>query len=354
MERNSNNNQIDQKLLHKLIKLQEDREKEEKDQASLLIDNINQLNKLMERLISVTESGSTVAATKKYVPFHTGSEEAGQLIYPPQNPDDYPTKIDVYSINNNRVVPHMTLVNDGPGEIFFINAYAKNTFNEKEGHLNVNDQRELFNVFEIRLRSSLPLTTFRLIEGIFRTGSSAPQTKINTTIAPTLQTNEILKPFQMIFDVSVPNFTIDVPLGIPPIITDFAHSLVHDPLPPGQTATYIDPTTGMAMPTLIPEGFIGEAFALFTNFNTDFTARVYIENPTGSGLFPPNAVFPCSNRGLHINQSQNLSFFSTQVFDPILGAPAPGRKILITITNDDPFNNMIGSSTFLIIFRRLS
>ncbi len=359
-DKNSSNNKDISTLLSKIYKLQERQEKLQKDQEvirqqelEILKEHLAQMNVLLGQLVRVSESGSTVSAGKKIIPFQTGSQIVGQLNQQPTNPDLYPTSVDVYSINDSRVIPHMTLVNDGPGEIFFISAYAKNQFNIQEGHLNVNDQRELFNVYEIRLRSTLPLTTFRLIEGIFRTGSTAPQTTINTQIRPTPQANQVLVDFTITFDnfgsvtitsPTVQTFSLDqTPFGL----------ASQPPLPPGATATLVANTTGLPMPFFVPEGFGIELFSVFANFSTDFTLRTYFEFFPGSGIFIENAAFPSSNRGIAFNQSANLSPFSTQPFFP-LGVPAPGINVLATITNDDPFNNMIGDIDLLTIMSRLS
>jgi len=346
-----------QKYLDKIVKMQQDQEKAREQEYQLLRQHLDQMNVLIAELINVSESGSTIAASKKIVPFQTGSQSVGQLLIPPQNPDDYPTRVDVYAINSNRVVPHMTLINDGPGEIFFINAYAKNVFNEQEGHLNVNDQRELFNVYEVRLRSTLPQTTFRLIEGIFRTGSFAPQTKANVEIRPTVQTNEILVVFDAIFDLSVP-ITITSPTTQTfPVLNIFPS--FQPLLPPGATATFVNLATGLPMPFLIPPGFILEAFAYFGNTSTDCTIRVYAEPIVnsaaifGTTIFTTRSVLPYTNRGIPFNFVPNINFYSTQAIDP-LGAPPPGRFALFTITNDDPFNNMIGNPFFVAILRQIT
>lgn len=342
----SSDNMDIQKYINKIQKLRE-------DEYQLLGIHLARMNDLLAKLISVSESGSTIAASKKFVPFHTGSEEVGQLTTPPTNPDDYPTKIDVYSINSNRIIPHMTLVNDGPGDVFFINAYAKNVFNEREGHLHVNDQRELFNVFEVRLRSTLPQTTIRLIEGIFRTGSTAPQTRINVEIRPSVQANQILKDFAVTFDNFVP-ITITSPTVQTFPVDQTPFGLISQlPLHPGATATLVDGATGLPLPFLIEEGFSLEVFGIFINMSTDFTLRSYFEFVPGSGVFTENASYPSSNRGAPITQSLNLSFFSTQTIFPF-GALPGGIRILGTITNDDPFNNMIGSIDILAVLSRLS
>ena len=355
----SNDITIHQKYLEKIVKMQQDQEVARQQEYELLRMHLTQMNILLDQLVSVTGSGSTVAATKKYIPFHTGSQSVGQLVIPPSintpppSPDDYPTRVNAYAINDNRVIPHMTLINDGPGDIFFIISYAQDQFNEREGHLNVNDQRELFNVFEVRLRSTLPHTTFRLIEGIFRTGSFAPNTIANTTIRPTIQPNELLAFFTNTFDNQVPTITITVPttqtFGV-----DYSIPGVLPPLPPGATSALIDQFVGSPMPFTIPEGFIFESFVLFSNINVDFTARNYFELVQGSNIFSLTTVFPIAARGSgDINATFNLSEFNSQLIDPF-GAPAGGRRILVTITNDDPFNSAIGDIDFIGILRQLS
>ena len=338
--------------------MQQDQEGARQQEFELLRMHLAQMNILLDQLIKVGESGSTVAATKKTIPFQTGSQSVGQLNQQPANPDLYPTSIDVYSINNSRIIPHMTLINDGPGDIFFISAYAKNVFNVQEGHLNVNDQRELFNVYEIRLRSNLPKTTFRLIEGIIRTGSFAPQTKANVEIRPTLQANEEQLLFDAIFDNAVPTITITSPT-VQTLPAIYVRPGFQPPLPPGATATFTDVATGAPMPYLIRTGYIAESFAWFGNTSTDCTIRVWAEpvpnsaSIFGSTVFVLFSVLPFSNRGTPFNFVPNINFYSTQFFDPN-GAPPPGRFVLFTITNDDPFNNMIGDPFIVAILRQLS
>ncbi len=346
------------RYMDKLTKLQQDQEGARQQEFELLRTHLVQMNSLLDQLVKVSESGSTVAASKKTIPFQTGSQNVGQLNNPPANPDNYPTRIDVYSINNSRIIPHMTLINDGPGDIFFISAYAKNVFNIQEGHLNVNDQRELFNVYEIRLRSTLPKTTFRLIEGIIRTGSFAPQTKANVEIRPTLQANEQQLLFDAIFDNAVPTITITSPT-VQTFPAIYARPGFQPPLPPGATATFTNVATGAPLPFLVPTGFIIEAFAWFGNTSTDCTIRVYSEpipdsaSIFGSTTFVLFSVLPFSSRGTPFNFVPNINFYSTQFFDPN-GAPPPGRFVLFTITNDDPFNNMIGDPFIIAILRQLS
>ncbi len=347
-----------QKYMDKITKMQQDQDKSRQQEYELLQSHLSQMNVLIDQLIKVSGSGSTIAATKKIIPFQTGSQSVGQLNTPPSNPDDYPSRVDVYKINSNRTIPHMTLINDGPGEIFFISAYSKDVFNTKEERLNINDQRELFNVYEIRLRSTLPKTTFRLLEGIFRTGSFAPQTKANIEIRPTLQPNEELLIFDAIFDNNVPTITITSPT-VQTLPAIYPLAAFQSPLPPGATATFVNRTTGAPMPFLIPTGFIIEAFAWFGNTSTDCTIRVYAEpipnsaSIFGSTVFALSSVLPFSSRGIPFNFVPNINFYSTQLFDTN-GAPPPGRFALFTITNDDPFNNMIGDPFLVAILRELS
>lgn len=355
-----NDDDIDiSKVLDKIVKLQAEQEQSRQEENKILIENLQKMSKLLDELVKVTTTGSTVAATKKIIPFHTGSQSAGQLVIPPSiftpppNPDDYPTQINLYQQNDNKPIQHMTLINDGPGELFFVVGYSETDVNRKEGHLNINDQRELFNVYQIRLRSSLPQTTFRLIEGIFRTGSFAPQTKANVEVRPTVQANEILVKLSNTYDNQVPTITITSPttqtLG-----ADYSIPWDLPPLPPGATATLIDEATGLPMPFIIPEGFIFEAFAVFNNINVDATVRNFFEFVPGSDVFTLSTVFPIAARGSGtINATYNISNFTSQAVDPF-GAPAGGRRFLITLTNDDPFNNGIGDVNFLGTLRQLS
>lgn len=348
---NSDNIAMSQKYLDRIIKTQQDQDKAREQEYELLRMHLSQMNILLDELIKVSGSGSTVAATKKLIPFQTGSQEVAQQVEQPTNPDNYLTRIDVYKINSNRTIPHMTLINDGPGDVFFISSYSNNQFNTREEHLNVNDQRELFNVYEVRLRSTLPTTTIRLIEGIFRTGSTAPQTKINVEIRPTVQTNEILKVFAATFDNFVPTITINSPT-VQTFAANYSIPIDLPPLPPGQTAALVDRSTGIPMPFIIPEGFILESFAAFANTSTDATARNYFELFSGTNIFTLTSVFPFSNRGIIINGQFNISEFSSQSIDPS-GAPPGGRPVLITVTNDDPFNNLIGDLVFVAVLVRV-
>ncbi len=343
------------KILSKIQKLQ-DQDKARQEEYTLLREYLSQTNSLLSELIKVSATGSTVAATKKIISFQTGSQPVGQLITPPSNdtpppnPDDYPTQINVYAQNDNRPIQHMTLINDGPGELFFVVGYSETGINTQESKLNVNDQRELFNVYQVRLRSTLPTSTFRLIEGIFRTGSFAPQTKANIEIRPTLQSNEKYAEIDAMFDNTVPTITITSPT-VQTLTPNYIHPCLRPPLPPGATATLVDPSTGLAMPYTVPEGFIVEYFSIFGNLSTDNTVRFYVELIPGE--FTLWSILPSSNRGVTLNLVLNVNMFTTEPIDRT-GAPPGGRRVLATITNDDPFNNMIGDYDIIGILRRLS
>jgi hypothetical protein len=340
-------NQHYNKLMDKIVKLQQDQTNLLQEELSLLRTQLAQTNELLSQLINVSISGSTIAAGKKVVPFQTGSVPVGQLNDKPANPDDYPTAIDVYAINS-RMIPHMTLVNDGPGGLFFIAAYAKNEFSMAEGHLNVNDQRELFNVYEVRLRADLPLTTFRLIEGIFRTGSFAPQTRANVENRPTLQANESIIDLSIVLDnITDPTINITSPTT-QTLTADF--TLSNPPLPPGATCTFFNASDLSPMPFNIPEGFIAEIYAVQSGFSTDHSFRSYVQ--IFPGLYTQFTVYPCTPGGLPFNNQNNLSLLNTLALDTH-GAPPGGRNVLVTITNDDPSKNMTGTVDLFMILKRM-
>ena len=84
--------------------------------------------------------------------------------------------------------------------------------------------------------------------------------------------------------------------------------------------------------------------------STDYTVRFYIELVPGT--FTLFTTLPSSTRGTPLNLILNVNQFTTQGLDPN-GAPTGGRQVLTTITNDDPFNNMIGDFNISTILRRL-
>ena len=345
----SNDASIPQKYVDKILKSQQDQEKIRQDEFALLRQNLIQMNQILVAMTDISQSSGQTAYGKKPIPYQNGSQPVGQLNNPPSDPENYPTIVNIYSINNSRPIEHMTLINDGPGTLFFIVAHSKTDISTQEVTLNVNDQRELFNVYEIRLRANLPLSTFRLAEGVFRTGSTAPQTKINVEIRQTLQSNEIRVEVDELFDNQVPTITITSP-SVQTLTPNYIYSGIQPPLPPGQTATLVNVATGLAMPLLVPEGFIIEFFSMYANTSTDCTIRFYIELVPGE--FTLFTVLPMSARGLPINLVLNINQFNTQLVDPN-GAPPGGRLTLVTVTNDDPFNDLIGDCDIVGTFRRL-
>ncbi len=348
-----NNDQTDiSKILSKIYKLQSNQDNAHQEEYALLKENLDQMNVLLGKLTSSMSTNINIAEGQKTIPYSKSNIINTVQSTKPSNPDSYTEIINVYAENGSRPVQHMTIVNDGPGNIYFVTAHAKIDISTQEVLLSVNDQRELFNVYEVRLRVTLPLTSYRLVEGVFRTGSFAPQTKANVEVRPSIQSNQLLKDFTMAFDNTLTTATFDSPIT-QDITVDFTQSSVRPPLPRGQTAVYVDSVNNSPMPATIPAGFQAELFGLFTNFNTDFTARGYLELTPGTDIYIPTVIEPCSPRGLHINNSPNLFFFSSAGMDPD-GAPSPGRKFVVAITNDDPFNSMIGSSDLIIVYSRIT
>ncbi len=345
-------NQDISKLLNKICKLQDNQQKSREEEFALLKEQLKQMNESLDQLTRLMGSNINIAATHRPVPFHHSVKFLTALKTRPSNPDDYPADgiVNVYALNNSRSIPYMSLVNDGPGDVYFITAQSKDLFNTQEIVLHPNDLRELYNVYEIRSRTTLPLTQFRLVEGIIRTGSNAPFTKSNVEIRPTFQLNEILKIFVLTFDNQVPTITITSP-ATQTLVADYSVARDLPPLPPGETAALIDENTGYAMPYNIPEGCIFESNALFTNFTCDFTIRSYFEFIPGKWTLVQ--TFPINSRGYALNPVFNLSYFTSGFFDTD-GSPPGGRNILITITNDDPCTHMIGFFEFDVIIRRLS
>lgn len=351
------NDQIDNtdiyKILNKIYKLQDSQQDAEQEEISVLKQHLGQMSDILSKLATSSSTNINIAEGQKSIPYSKSNSVNTVQLTKPTNPDNYTEIINVYAENGSRYIQHMTIVNDGPGNIYFVVAHSKNDISAQEILLNVNDQRELFNVYEVRLRVTLPLTSYRLTEGVFRTGSFAPQTKANVEIRPTLQTNEKQKVFDAFFDVASPDITITQPT-IQNLTANFIRPAFMTPLPPGKTAAFVDTETGSPMPFTIPAGSISENFAFYGNTSTDYTLRNYVEFPEFfPGQFTLFNTFPMSNRGsLFGNQILNLNVFSTQALDPF-GAPPGGRRVLLTVTNDDPFNNLIGDIFFVTILRQL-
>lgn len=271
---------------------------------------------------------------------------------PPGNVDNYPAIENVYSKNNQNPIEVMTLMNHGPGSLFYILRDKYQRFTRTEEILEPDESRILYNVYEIRLRTDVPQTEYHLVEGRVLVGGSSVPRKVFVEVRVSLQPNETFKNFGINFDNQPANINITIPAAqVVPI--DYTALLTQNPLLPGQVATLLDFGTGLAMPFTIPEGYIFEAFELFVNFSTQTTMRNYFELVPGSGVFTLTNTFPFNARGDAINQNLNISFFSSEGIDP-LGAPPGGRRILITVTNDDAVNSTIGDVEFLVVLRQLS
>jgi len=316
--------------------------------------SLDDMNKTLVNILRINEGNSTNPSKKKTIPYNTESIPVGQLNTKPSNPDDYPTKINLYIVNN-KVIPHMTLINDGPGDVYFVAAYENNQISDSEGHLNVNDQRELFNVYEIRLRSDLPQTTFRLTEGVFRTGSFAPQTKANTEIRPTLQANEKIKEFGILMDKRILPVPPD-PFGkipiTPPLSVVYSNVAFIDPIAAGVTYQLFDLETALPMPYIVPAGCVLESFVILWNFTVNSTLRIYFQPHPPLPIYNLNFTIPISARLLP-NLVLNANIISTRLVDPF-GAPPTGRGVLLTVTNDDSSAVMVGELYILMILRQLN
>ncbi len=258
----------------------------------------------------------------------------------------YPSIQDIYAIFD-APLPLMQIVNDGPGKLFFIqiDGYAKVSGIEEE--LGVGDKRVLLNVYEVRARTDMPLTQYRLVEGEIFVASSAKNYKINTETRPTLANNEKLKVFAASFD----NSPALIPI-VPPLPALYLGPSFHAPLAAGVTQQLTDLETAIDMPYRIASGYVLEAFAVLAALTTNFTIRGYYEFPAGSGFYNLSFVLPGPARMSPL-YLLNLNLLSTAAVDPN-GAPAVGRGILFTITNDDAAATMIGEFDIELILRRVA
>lgn len=271
----------------------------------------------------------------------------------PTDPGGYPAVEDVYTAmaadspnHIGRPLSSMSLVNDGPGTIYFINKDGYEKFSQEEEVLNVGDIRPLHNVYEIRLRTDIPLTQYRLVENNIYTGSFARAYKANTEIRPTVAANEKIKVFAASFD----NATNPLPI-VPPVAATYLGPSYHAPLAAGLWQQFTDAETGLLMPFIVPAGYILETFAALFSATTNFTLRAYFELVPGTGVYNLAFTLPFLARSSP-TFILNLNPISTQVVDPT-GAN-PTRGILFTITNDDVAATLIGEVNLLMILRRLA
>lgn len=308
-----------------------------------LVDKMDTLNK---NLPQAKYPASNLPSTKS-IPFNSGEVTIANATPQPSDPSGYPSVQDIYAIYNHPL-PEMAIVNDGPGTLYFVlmDGYIKTSAQEEV--LNVGDRRPLFNVYKVFARTDTPLTQYRLVEGTLLVSSTAKTYKINTEIRPTLANNEKEKGFAASFD----NSPALIPI-VPPLPALYLGPSFHAPLAAGATQQLVDIETGLNMPYRIPQGYILEAFLMLAALTTAFTIRGYYELPSGSGFYNLAFTIPGPAR-MPPEYILNLNILSTQIVDPN-GAPAGGRGIIITITNDDAAAaTMIGEVDFLMILRKLS
>lgn len=295
---------------------------------------------------------------------------------PPDSTDNYPSVQDVYANNNQNPIEVMTLMNHGPGNLFYILRDKSQTFSATEEILHVGESRILFNVYEIRARTDIPNTEYHLVEGELRAASFSRNYKNFVENRIVLQQNEANLSIQILFDTDINPIVTTLPvapINVPnpgPFPTFNAANIREAPLGPGLTAGFIaanilsdniaitneisaaQPAAfPFMLPFIIPKGYIAEGFLFTINTSTNCTVRSYLDLVPGT--FTLSQTVPLSARGNGLNLALNINFISTQVIDPT-GAPTGGRRFMVTITNDDTVNNMIGTADFELIIRKLS
>jgi hypothetical protein len=344
------------KSLDKILKLQQPDEGEELKTNKMMLNYMSMQNEILSRLLDYIENSTTYLGRKKSVPYGTGIVQIPIVqLEPPANDNDYAVIINVYAQNNMKPISQMNLVNEGPGNIFFKAAYAYNVVSSEETELRPNEIRSLFNVYEIRMRTDLYLTGYRLLEEDIHTGSLSSSIKNYIEVRPVLTANEKLKIFSAVFDNQTPTLVIQQPSPTQTLAVDFSMASFQTPLIPGRSATLIDFETGVRMPYTVIYGSILEAFSVMSNLNTDASIRIFVETDPilTPGIYTLVYNFPISSRGVPFQLQLNISQISTAIFDPN-GAPPPGRSLVVTITNDDPFNSTVGDFSFTAILRRIT
>lgn len=298
---------------------------------------------------AVTLLTDIVTPYEKHIPFNTGKQTiATATTRRPSDISGYTVVVDVYNNNKQHPIENMMLSNEGPGTISFVVIGEKPVESStNEEFLNVGDIRPLHKVYEVRLRTNIPQTAFRLVEGEIRTGSFASAYKANIEIRPTVQLNEKAKDFSLYMDASPPLIPI-----VPPLPATYLGPSFTAPLAAGITRQFVDIETGLQMPFIVPQGYILEAFAVIWNFTTNSTLRAYFELAPLTGIYNLAFVLPISGR-TPPNLVLNINPISTAIVDPN-GAPVGGRGILFTITNDDAAAAMIGEIDIIMILRQLA
>lgn len=318
----------------------------------LLVEIQNILVDVKDLLAGKALNGVQPEIPIRSVPYNSVTTFQNATPTKPTDPGGYPAVEDVYSSmaaespdHNGRPLSSMSLVNDGPGTVYFINMDGHEKFSQEEEVLNVGDIRPLHNVYEIRLRTDIPLTRYRLVENNIHTGSFARAYKANTEIRPTVAANEKIKVFSASFD----NATNPLPI-VPPVPATYLSPQYHAPLAAGAWQQLTDTETGLLMPFIVPQGYILEAFAVLFSATTNFTLRAFYELLPGTGVYNLIIVIPFLARSTP-TFLLNINPISTQFVDP--NGANPTRGVIFTITNDDAAAVLIGEVDILLILRRL-
>ncbi len=299
--------------------------------------------------------------SEKSVYYNTGDVSiATASSSPPGNTDGYPSVQNVYANNYQTPIDLMTLMNHGPGNLFYILRDKLDKFSTTEEILHVGESRTLYNVYEIRLRTDIPNTIYHLVEGEIKGGSFSRNFKNFVENRIVLQPNEFESSFEILFDTDLN------PVPGTALPTNNALFIRQNPLAAGASAVFYNtginpftpttpnpfPATPALMPFLIITGYIAEGFSFLGMMSTNFTIRNWLELIPTSSVYTllQTWTFPARSSTFISN---NLNVISTANLDTT-GAPAPGRNFILTITNNDTVNTMTGWFAVEIVLRRLS
>ena len=308
---------------------------------------LSDINNNIKDLTQIIKQSSIIKPIYS-VPFNSGSTTIQNATTQPIDDSLYPVQQNIFALNDNKPIDKMQIINDGSGNIFFKQSRRGGmAFSSQEERLNVGDKRDLFNVYGIVMRTDVPLTRYRLVEGELQVGSFAGSYKASVEVRPTLQPNESAK----VFSITVDNSPALVPI-VPPLAATYLGPSFHAPIAAGVTEQLVDIETFADMPYIVPEGYVLEAFSLLSNFTRDWTLRAYYELLPGTSIYNHAFILPVSGRGI-LQWLLNINAISTAVIDPN-GAPAGGRGILFTVTNDDGANAMVGELDIIMILRNIS
>ena len=299
---------------------------------------------------------------KKSIPYNSGLVSiASVLRTQPPDPSGYTVTENVYANNNNKPIPQMYFINSGPGNIYYVVFENAEKFSNNEEMLSPGERRVLYNVFEIRMRTDMPLTRYRLVENEMSIGSFSNTFKNYVENRVVLQPNEFGCEFEVLFDTDIN------PVPGTALPTDNSLFIRQNPLAAGASAfftnTIIYPPSRVAsspfsaivlpapMPFTIPTGWIAEGFAFCGLMSRNFSLRDWMDVVPGSGVYTllQTWTFPARSS---VILTHNFNIVSTQYLDET-GAPSP-RNFIFTITNDDAANTMIGHFGIDVILRRLT